>query len=177
MKKIFAILLAAAMLFSMATIASAAGSTTTLTTRVPSAIYILNIPADQEIVFGATKTDIGCVTVTASEGFAKGKNLKVTATYDPFTSADASTTIPFALKCPYGIEDYYTYNWTSGRTITFYGSANGTVDEHARMLNNDGSIGSTIDKINVVITSEDWGKALAGEYTATITFNAEVVVE
>ena len=33
-------------------------------------------------------------------------------------------------------------------------------------------IGNAID---LIIDSEDWGKALGGEYTATITFTAEVV--
>ena len=28
----------------------------------------------------------------------------------------------------------------------------------------------------VVVTSENWGKALGGEYTATITFTSEVVI-
>ena len=98
MKKIFAILLAVTLLASMATVVSAAESTTTLSTTVPAASYTLNIPADQTIEFGATETNIGNVTVTNSAGFAEGKNLSVTVTYDEFTSAGLSTTIPFSLE-------------------------------------------------------------------------------
>ena len=61
MKKFFAIALAVAMFASMATVASAAENTTTLTTTVPAATYTLNIPANQEIPFGATQTNIGSV--------------------------------------------------------------------------------------------------------------------
>ena len=53
MKKLFAILLVAALLIPMATVAFAA-NTTTLTTTVPAATYTLNIPADQKIEFGTT---------------------------------------------------------------------------------------------------------------------------
>ena len=97
MKKFFAILLAVTMFASMATVVSAE-STTTLSTTVPAASYTLNIPADQTIEFGATETNIGNVTVTNSAGFAEGKNLSVTVTYDEFTSAGLSTTIPFSLE-------------------------------------------------------------------------------
>ena len=86
MKKFFAILLAVTMLASMATVASAAENTTTLTTTVPAATYTLNIPANQEIEFGATSTNLGAVSVTESSSFAKGKNLNVTLTYDAFAS-------------------------------------------------------------------------------------------
>ena len=36
---------------------------------------------------------------------------------------------------------------------------------------------ANITAINLLVDSDDWGKALAGEYTATITFTAEVVAE
>ena len=98
MKKFFAIALAVAMFASMATVASAAENTTTLTTNVPAATYTLNIPADQEIPFGATLTDIGSITVTNGTGFAKGKNLAVMPTFDAFICEDASTTIPFSIS-------------------------------------------------------------------------------
>ena len=74
MKKLLAVVLAMLTVFSFGTVAFAA-NTTTLTTTVPDAEYTLNIPADQEIPFGATSTDIGNVTVTNASGFAVGKNL------------------------------------------------------------------------------------------------------
>ena len=96
MKKLASFLLVLAMILSMGTLAFADG-TTTLSTTVPAAQYTLNIPADQTIPFGATSADIGNVTVSDSSGFAVGKNIKVTVTYDAFSSSDVSTTIPFEL--------------------------------------------------------------------------------
>ena len=90
MKKIFAILLAVTMLTSMATVVSAAESTTTLTTTVPAATYVMNIPANQVIEFGATSTMIGTVTLTNGDGFAVGKNVAVTITYDAFKSSEVN---------------------------------------------------------------------------------------
>ena len=98
MKKILAVLLAVTIFASMATFVSAAENTTTLTTTVPSATYTLNIPADQEIAFGAAVTNIGTITVTEATGFAWGKNLKVTLSWEDFKSDSVSSTIPFSIK-------------------------------------------------------------------------------
>lgn len=176
MKKFFAILLAVAMLASMATVVSAAENTTTLTTTVPAATYTLNIPADQEIEFGATLTSIGRLSVTDSDGFAKGKNLKVTITYDAFKAEGIATTIPFTLKCPYGPQEYYTKSISSGSSVVFKGQKTGSVDEYAYAVTPQDTE-SFLGDMKVFIDSADWGKALAGEYTATITFTCEVVVE
>ncbi len=176
MKKIFAILLAVTMLASMATVASAA-ETTTLTTTVPAATYTLNIPADQEIPFGATKTDIGNVTVTNANGFADGKNLKVTLTYDPFASDEVTTTIPFEIVPGLTMAVAGEISpLTSGKDITFRGKDDSTLSEKASILRSTGNY-IDIGALYVEVDSADWGKALAGEYTATITFTAEVVVE
>lgn len=186
MKKLFAILLAVMMLASMATVASAAENTTTLTTTVPAATYTLNIPADQEIPFGATKTDIGNVTVTNASGFANGKNLKVTLNYEPFASDEVATTIPFKVSMVSGYSR--PFDVLSGSSITFYGKADTTVEETAKetftfATTNASGTTSThedvdyADAFRVYVNSADWGMALAGEYTATITFTAEVVVE
>lgn len=170
MKKLFAILLAVAMLASMATVASAA-ETTTLTTTVPAATYTLNIPADQEIPFGATKTEIGGVSVTNATGFAVDKNLEVTLIYNNFTSESVSTEIPYMLEI---LSSGGTYrNVPSGNVLTFHGVEGGgvketpffTADMYCR------------DEMYLNVVSEDWGKALAGEYSTTITFTCEVVVE
>ena len=179
MKKIFAILLAVTMLASMATVASAAETTksTTLTTEVPAATYTLNIPVDQEIPFGATKTSIGNITVTDAENFAEGKNLKVTLTYDPFKSDDVATTIPFVIRpglaAAIGGE---IPTLTSGKQVTFRGEEDGTVTEKSGIPLTNGNY-VDISTLYVEVDSTDWGKALAGEYTSTITFTAEVVVE
>ena len=183
MKKLFAIILAVTMLASMATIVSAAENTTTLTTTVPSASYTLNIPANQEIPFGATKTNIGSVSVTHASGFAAGKNLEVTLTYDAFTSENVSTTIPFSIRVQDSTDDFISsddyIDIASGDTMTFLGKSDGTVYEFQweNYSAPNGQFTRQYDATMLRVNSVDWGKALAGEYTATINFTAEVVVE
>ena len=179
MKKLFAILLAVTMLASMATFASAAE--TTLTTTVPAASYTLNIPANQEIPFGATSTKIGNVTVTNASGFANGKDLKVTVNYDAFTCSETTTTIPFGVRLT--TNDEFTPNYIqipSEGSFVFLGKADGSVNQKVVFRSWDTSTSTQyayIDNLEIVVASADWGKALAGEYTATITFTCEVVVE
>ncbi len=181
MKKFIAIAIAVLTVCSFTTVAFAE-STTTLTTTVPDAEYTLNIPADQTITYGAEETNIGNVTVTNSKGFAVGKNLEVTVTYDSFKCGDVATTIPFKLiKEKEGL-----YNWSSievltGGSFVFEGQDDDTVTEKAidefsyTTSANTYYEDAEVDYINLKITSTDWGKALAGDYTATITFTAEVV--
>ena len=88
-------------------------------------------------------------------------------TYTDFECEGVSTTIPFTLTAP-------NHNgFASGTTLTFLGKSNGTLEE--------GFVTSTSsyreNEIIVEVVSVDWGKALAGDYSATITFTAEVVAE
>lgn len=183
MKKLFAILLAVTMLASMATVASAAENTTTLTTTVPAATYTLNIPADQEIIFGATETNIGSVSVTNTSGFAEGKNLNITLSYDAFSSEQVSTKIPFSISMKgYEVDSNSTTTKavSSDNSISFLGTKDGTTNEFYQVTERSTVYGLQTFEMKdtlVKVSSEDWGKALAGEYTATITFTAEVVVE
>lgn len=170
MKKLFAILLAVMMVASMATVASAA-NTTTLTTTVPTATYTLNIPADQEIEFGALVTDIGNVTVSNASGFAEGKNLEVTIDYTHFSSATNSTTIPYILRAE-NSSGSIVDEIDSGSSIIFEGSYDGTT-RGAKMDNSQ----VYINTLSIYVAQTDWGKALAGEYKTTITYTAEVVAE
>lgn len=181
MKKLSALLLALALLMSAVPTAFAANTTpntTTLTTTVPSATYVLNIPADQTVTFGEIKTYIGNVTVTDSENFANGKNVDVTVEYAPFVAeaAEISTTIPYKLyqatDTDSGNSGHYTTELASGRKMTFKGKVDGTVDEKTIF-----GVKSTMESLLVVIQSSDWGKALAGDYKSTITFTSEVVAE
>lgn len=176
MKKLLALALVVMMVASMATVVSAE-STTTLTTTVPEATYTLNIPADQKIPFGTTETSIGNITVTESNGFAVGKNLEVTVTYDAFTAAGITTQIPYSLSL-YGNKaagSFHTEKLASGDVVVFRGTTDGTVEEKTviEYANDE----YAVNKIMFAATSEDWGKALAGEYTSTITFTAKVVAE
>ena len=171
MKKVLAIIMALVMMVPFASVAFAAD--TTLTTTVPEAAYTLNIPADQTIKFGATTTEIGVPTVTDTSGFADGKNLKVTLTYAPFSSTTTDSTIPFTIKFNDSDRGEYEYIYSSN-SLTFLGYSNGTTSElpcykyNYSMLN--------YDKCFINIESRTWGRALAGDYKATITYTAEVVV-
>lgn len=178
MKKVisFALVLVMLACFSVTALAeNATPGTTTLTTTVPAATYTLNIPADQEIPFGTTSMDIGAPTVTNSSSFAVGKNLAVTMTWDDFSCPETTTTIPFTLKGHFikGFEYADIYK-ESGDQITFKGNTDGTVGQYAW-----GRVGTTTTEMQylyIEMKSTDWGKALAGDYSATITFTSEVVV-
>lgn len=178
MRKVLSLALAFVLVVAAAPAAFAA-NTTTLTTTVPPATYTLNIPADQTIDFGATSTDIGNVTVTDSTGFAHGKNLAVTVTYDAFKSDSVSTTIPFNLsQIGSSSSGEQRTNLASGDQLLFRHNSNGAVYERASILvSGASSYLYFIDNISLAVNSDAWGKALAGEYTGTITFTAEVVVE
>ena len=167
MKKIIAFLMVIAMMIPMATVASA--STTTLTTTVPAAEYTLIIPEDTTVEFGTLFTQLNpMVTVSNAKGFANGKNLAVTVNYDAFKCEGVSTTIPFKLTPN---SDSGSRAWDSGTSIIFEGKTDGTVATTAKW----GTLG--LPYIGVKVLSDDWGKALAGTYTAVLTFTSEVVVD
>ena len=179
MKKLIAILLTMLTVFSCSTAAFAANETV-LTTTVPDATYTLNIPANQEIPFGATSTDIGTITVTDSSGFAEGKDVQVTIEYDDFKADGVSTTIPYYINS-FGI--YFIYgerNWTnktmeSGSSFTFEGKSDGSCNEYYVLGEKGYSCRDDSKVLEVKIDSTDWGRALGGDYSSTITFTAEVV--
>lgn len=181
MKKLSALILALVLLVSVipaAYAANATPNTTTLTTTVPSATYVLNIPADQTVTFGAKSTYIGNVTVTDSKNFAEGKNVDVTVEYAPFAAEaeEISTTIPYTLYQSRGTQaSGDSSSLASGEKMTFRGNADGTVDEKTKFSTSKTS-GITMESLMVSIQSRDWGKALAGNYKSTITFTSEIVV-
>ncbi len=136
MKKLFAALLAVMMVVSMATVASA--ETTTLTTTVPDASYTLNVPKEVPITYGAESSAIGNFTITESAGFAEGKNLNVTFTYDAFASEEVSTKIPYTIKgwSTCGNTNGQTFaseDLPSGTTITFLGENSGSVASQTKL--------------------------------------------
>lgn len=176
MKSKFACILAALLLTAIPLNAYADG-TTTLTTTVPAASYTLNIPADQTIEFGTEEKVIGSLTVTESSGFAKGKNLSVNISYTPFSCLNVSTTIPFSLSF-YDQENGQSQSISDGGNVTFLGNEDGTVTEipWEERTAKPGSY-YTYEMLKIGVSNRNWGKALAGEYTASITFTAEVVSE
>ena len=180
MKKLLAIAISLSLVCSFSTVALAA-DTTVLTTTVPDATYTLNIPADQEIPFGATETNIGNVIVTDSAGFAEGKDLQVTLAYDAFKADGISTTIPYtvyrAAKQSFTIggssDSPFKFPVSSGESLIFRGYSSGVVAQEFTMETNNYNV--TDKHLETIISSDDWGKALAGDYSSTITFTAEVV--
>ena len=189
MKKLISLALAIALLASMAVSASAA-STTTLTATVPAASYTLNIPANQDVPFGTTQADIGNITVTNAEGFAVGKNLEVTVTYGAFSADGISTQIPYRLSLyaagseeNTGASAYHsaTKEMPSGSALLFLGNSSGAVAEsielESRYITSSGTKMIPVTSVRFNALSEDWGKALTGQYTSTITFTSEVVAE
>lgn len=187
MKKLLALFLALTMVFAMAVTASASEAnqtpgSTTLTTTVPAASYTLNIPADTTIEFGKETTKLGNVTVTDAQNFAVGKNLEVTVTYDAFKADDSgiATTIPYELK--YSKDDYGSISKNSsgknsGEVFEFYGKSDGTVFEQAVDAVDVNGAKTFITQVGIYVSSANWGKAMAGSYTSTISFTAEVVVK
>ena len=181
MKKPSALILALVLLVSVipaAYAANATPNTTTLTTTVPSASYVLNIPADQTVTFGETRTYIGNVTVTDSKNFAEGKNVDVTVEYAPFAAEaeEISTTIPYTLYQSTSAQNSgHIGSLASGEKMTFKGKADGTVAEKTR-FRADNIADNTMESLMVSIQSRGWGKALAGDYKSTITFTSEIVV-
>ena len=183
MKKINLLLILC--LFLGATTSVFADNSTTVTTTVPTAQYVLTIPADQNVEYGTTKAEIGNVTVTNSSGFAYGKNLVVTVEHDVFTSESVDTTIPYELS--QNLQYYYKETSTiykpldNGSTLTFIGQSNGTVMSEARLefklTSADAMVTGTVKNLALNIEQSDWAKALAGDYSTTITFTAEVLVE
>lgn len=180
MKKTLALLLALVLIVAMAPAAFATSQSTKLTTTVPGATYTFTIPKDTEIVYNATDTSIGYVTVTESSGFATGKNLEVTLEYSAFTSEDVSTTIPFSVYCS-STNDLSASEPTTSHSnyiainssITFKGSNDGTVNRLASASST--AQNKYVGDLGIRITESAWGKALAGDYTSTITFTASVV--
>lgn len=177
MKKLFALVLAVMLVVSMATIASAA-STTTLTTTVPAATYTLNIPANQAIPFGATSTEIGSLSATETDSFTEGKNLVVTMSFDAFASQGVDTTIPYLLQFYFetSVGEQFSKK-VSGDSVRFFGQNDGTVTLYPQATTPGGESRFDMDCICLCIETEDWAQALPGEYTSTITFTADVVVE
>ena len=181
MKRTICLLLVLLMSLSMVVTVLADG-TTTLTTTVPAATYTLTIPDDQVIEFGAEETLIAAPSVTDSSGFAEGKNLDVTVTYGSFTSETVGTKIPFILrkKGIYDGHDTTDSNWTSsGAVLTYKGKRSGEVEQNTTFqIETVGApLNAYVTGLIIKINSSAWGKALAGDYSATITFTSEVVVD
>ena len=168
----------ATMMIVFVPMATYADNATHLTTSVPHATYTLNIPADQEIEFGVTATKIGDLTVSDATGFADGKNLEVTVTYTPFESETVDTTIPYTVRAKSDDDDKF-YDINSGDIVRFYGKVSNTSTLYEKPhLSTSTEVGvRDITEWRVSVDSDDWGRALGGDYSSEIVFTAEVVVD
>ncbi len=182
MRKTIALILAVCTLLSFTVAASADTftSTTTLTTKVPAASYTMKIPANQTIEYGLVTKKIGNVTIEESTGFSELKRIEVAVGTTEFTSEKVNTTIPYT----------FSLRWSSGNScgfsyagvvvvLLFEGQQDGTVKSRATAyLEKDGSRKNPegeLEHMEVGITPRSWDKALAGDYTSTITFTSKVV--
>ena len=129
--------------------------------------------------YGTLKVDLGNITVTDSQGFAVGKNLEVTIDYTAFTAEGVETSIPVQLV-KIGKKTNYSdlsQNVQSGDIITFEGQSNGTVSTNSTSIVDTAGNVFVVNTFMARMSSADWGKALPGDYTSTITFTSEVVVD
>ena len=144
MKKVFAILLAVALLMSLSVTAYAANSTggkANITTSI-APTYTVTIPADVNVVFNTTKTNFGAITVTNAQ-IHPDKCIKVTLETDGKleNSIDNSKVLPYVIKDNRGTFTSSTYLKAGDKT-----------------------------ELSIHITADDWKKAYAGDYSDTVTF-------
>ena len=145
MKKLFAVILAAALVMSLSVTAFAAntaGGEADITTSI-APTYTVTIPADVNVPFNATETAFGTIEVTASQ-IHPDKCIKVELTSDGKleNSIDATKVIPYAIKDSQGAA------FTSATYLT-----EGDKTE-----------------LSIHITADDWNAAYAGDYSDTVTF-------
>ena len=145
MKKLFAVILAAALVMSLSITAFATNTTggnADITTSI-NPTYTVTIPANTTVAFNATETDFGAIEVTASQ-IHPNKCIKVELTSDGKleNSIDATKVIPYAIKDSTGAA------FTSATYLT-----EGDKTE-----------------LSIHITANDWNAAYAGDYSDTVTF-------
>lgn len=115
------------------------------------ASYIMTIPKDtSSIKFGAESTVIGALSVTGDIGTKQ--QVTVTTEKTPFTDVkDADNQFSFALQCEGNSFETAVWNWQEVRAEE-----------------------PTAYPLTVYIPTETWADVAAGEYTATLTFTAEL---
>ena len=166
MRKIITLLMVIAMMIPLATVTSATENKTTLTLEVLPASYKLNIPENQELE--SNLEELCNFTVTEAKGFSEFKHLSVTITYDEFRSDSTTTTIPLTI---YFNRYAAGTKWESGKSILFKGNYLGGVEENPTVN------GTTLsdNRLYAEVSNLALLKAMAGNYTTTVTFTSEVV--
>ena len=141
MKKIFALILAIALMASLSVTAFAADNVDITTSIEPT--YTVTVPANTNVDFKATETAFGAIEVTDSQ-IHPDKCIKVTLTTDGKleNGIDATKVIPYVVK------DAEGNTFTSATYLT-------EGDKTA---------------LSIHIAAEDWKAAYAGSYSDTVTF-------
>ena len=145
MKKLFAIVLAFALLASLSVTAFAANTTggeADITTSI-APTYTVTIPADVNVQFNATETAFGAIEVEASQ-IHPNKCIKVALA----TDKELNNAIDNPKVLPYAIKDSEGATFTSATYLT-----EGDKTE-----------------LSIHITTNDWNAAYAGDYSDTVTF-------
>lgn len=150
MKKVFAILLTAALLLSLsvsAFAANSAGGEADITTSI-APTYTVTIPANTAVAFLATETNFGKIEVTAAQ-IHPDKCIKVSLASDGKleNSIDATKVIPYAIKDSEG---------NAFTSATYLAAGDKT-------------------ELSIHIAASDWNAAYAGEYSDTVTFTVSYV--
>jgi spore coat protein U-like protein len=145
MKKLFAIILAVALVMGLSVTAFADNSTggeADITTSI-APTYTVTIPADVNVQFNATETAFGTIEVTASQ-IHPDKCIKVALA----TDGELNNAIDNTKVIPYVIQDAEGNAFISATYLT-----EGDKTE-----------------LSIHITTDDWNAAYAGEYSDTVTF-------
>ena len=141
MKKVFAMILTAALVMGLAVTAFAADNVDITTSIAPT--YTVTIPANTAVVFNATETAFGAIEVEAAQ-IHPDKCIRVSLTSD----GKLENSIDEAKVIPYAIKDSEGNVFTSATYLTE---------------------GDKTD-LTIHITAADWNAAYAGEYSDTVTF-------
>ena len=145
MKKLFAVILAAALVMSLSVTVFAENTTggdADITTSIDPT-YTVTIPADVTVAFNATETAFGAIEVTASQ-IHPDKCIKVALT----TDGELNNAIDNTKVIPYVIKDSQGAAFTAATYLTE---------------------GDKTD-LSIHITANDWNAAYAGEYSDTVIF-------
>ena len=182
MKKLIAILLAVAMLASMAVVASAASMT--MTTTVPNAGYTLVIPQSLEVPYEAEYVDLGRVEVTDTYGFREGTYLRVRIDAEPFTCTETNTEMYYKIFAAVHAAGIKRHELQNDCWLIFEREADGTLFplasaalEYGCDESGNWTYGETwnFDCLEAHFDEAGWARLEPGKYNAVITFRAQIM--
>lgn len=173
MKKIVSLLLALALMMSLAIPALAADGATAagvnergssevyVTTVVPEPSYTMVLPAEVEIAYGDTDAEIAVAEVTNVKGFHTGDTVRMTAEHSALMNdmVDSSDWISYDL----------VYLRLDGGELQ--GIGNAATDEPSQIAYQHGAEVAVTLAYLASFNAQAWEEAVPGEYSGWITFN------